>query len=355
MIQPARISYGLLALMLVLVGWLHLATPLLAVLFSYFVLSRLRFARSKWVAVGLFLVILLGIAYGTARFINKAVVDLPEIAERSVPTVIAWAQSHGVQLPFTDLDSLKALGVDTVKEQVHYLRNFANFARGATTQFVFLIIGIVVAVSLFLNSQLDLDRGAHALKNNLYSRCCDEIVTRFGGFYQSFATVMGAQIIISTLNTALTSLFLLVVKLPYAAVVIGVTFLCGLLPVVGNLISNTIIVAIAFTISPRMALVSLLFLVLIHKLEYFLNSKIIGDRIRNPVWLTLLGLVIGERLMGIPGMILAPVVLNYVKIEASQIPVAEEPERAASVTSLEAREPSPAKAVPAETVRQTQP
>ena len=60
---------------------------------------------------------------------------------------------------------------------------------------------------------------------------------------------------------------------------------------------------------------------MVHKLEYFLNSKIIGDRIRNPVWLTLIGLIIGERLMGIPGMILAPVVLNYLRIEMSKIEV----------------------------------
>ncbi|MCI0366517.1 MAG: hypothetical protein L0219_21860, partial [Phycisphaerales bacterium] len=87
----------------------------------------------------------------------------------------------------------------------------------------------------------------------------------------------------------------------------------------------TIIVGIAFTVSPNMALASLAFLVVIHKLEYFLNSKIIGDRIKNPVWLTLLALVLGERLMGIPGMILAPVILHYVKVETSKIRVNETP------------------------------
>jgi predicted PurR-regulated permease PerM len=71
----------------------------------------------------------------------------------------------------------------------------------------------------------------------------------------------------------------------------------------------------------NMALIALLFLIAIHKLEYFLNSKIIGDRIRNPVWLTLLALIIGERLMGIPGMVLAPVVLNYLRVELLKIEV----------------------------------
>ncbi|MEI9959849.1 MAG: AI-2E family transporter [Limisphaerales bacterium] len=101
------------------------------------------------------------------------------------------------------------------------------------------------------------------------------------------------------------------------------TFLCGLLPIIGNIISNTLIIGVGFTISPQMALVALIFLVIIHKLEYFLNSKIIGRRIKNPMWLTLIGLVLGEKLMGIPGMILAPIVLHYIKVEASRNKVSE--------------------------------
>ena len=325
MTLPARISYWVLLLTIVFVGWLHLATPLLAVLFSYFLLSKLHLIKARWLAVTLFLVVLLGIAYALAHVINQSIIALPKIANTAIPSIIAYAEAHGVELPFTDYESLKALALDIVTDQVHYLGNFANFARGATTQFVFFIIGCVVAVALFLNSQLDLERESHAVKNNLYSLCCEEIELRFRAFYRSFATVMGAQIIISAINTGLTSIFVLAVGLPHAVVVIGFTFLCGLLPVVGNLISNTLIVGISFTLSPQMALASLLFLIVIHKLEYFLNSKIIGDRIRNPVWLTLLGLIVGEKLMGIPGMILAPVVLNYLKMEASRMEVPAKP------------------------------
>ena len=100
--------------------------------------------------------------------------------------------------------------------------------------------------------------------------------------------------------------------------VIILTFLCGMLPVIGNLISNTLIVGLGFTISPQFALWALLFLVGIHKLEYFLNSRIIGGRIRHPMWLTLLALLVGERLLGIAGIILAPVVLHFLKVEASK-------------------------------------
>jgi len=134
--------------------------------------------------------------------------------------------------------------------------------------------------------------------------------------------VIGAQMTISAINTILTAIFVLVVQLPYGWVVVGLTFLCGLFPIVGNVVSNTVIVFIGFLVSAKIAFIALIFLVVIHKLEYFLNSKIVGARIRNPIWLTLIGLIIGEKLMGVPGMILSPVVLNYLRVEMSKIEVA---------------------------------
>src|SRR5947207_13108793 len=111
---------------------------------------------------------------------------------------------------------------------------------------------------------------------------------------------MGAQIMISFINTMLTAIFLVAVGLPHAPLLIAITFLCGLVPIVGNLVSNTIITFIALSVSLKLAIASLIFLILVHKLEYFLNSTIIGQRIRNPGWLTLIALIIGERLIGIP-------------------------------------------------------
>jgi predicted PurR-regulated permease PerM len=317
-LQIRYLGYWLVFLMLVMAGWLDLATPLLAVLFSFFTLTKLHYTRNKIVPAVVFVILVLGISYLFGYFIKQAVDALPAVFEESFPKVVAYLNSHGWMT--TDatqsLEELKHTSIGWLKAQLGYLGNFAKIA---TKEFAFLIIGMVVAISLFFNSQIDLDRGKHAVRNNLFSFACDEIATRFRSFNESFNRVMGAQIIISTLNTGFTAVFLIAIDLPYKALVIALTFLCGLLPIIGNLISNTVIVALSFRISPQLAIASLVFLVVLHKLEYFLNSKIIGDRIKNPVWLTLLALIIGERLMGIPGMILAPVVLNFIKVEASTI------------------------------------
>jgi predicted PurR-regulated permease PerM len=316
MTPATRFSYFFLVAVIVLAAATHLATPLITVLFSYFALRKLYFGKRKWLSLVLFFVVVAATLYALGFLIRQAFIAFPKIAGESIPPLIAYAQSRGIELPFSDLDSLKAAVVDVVKNEFLFV---GNFARAATTQLVFVLIGIVVAVSLFLNPRIEKSSNK-SKRPDLFTAITDEIKIRFRLFYQSFETVMGAQIRISAINTLLTTIFVLAVSLKYKTFVIGLTFLCGLLPIVGNVISNAIIVGIAITMSPRLAIFALIFLVAVHKLEYFLNSKIIGDLIKNPVWLTLLALIIGERIMGIPGMILAPVVLNYIKVEASKWP-----------------------------------
>jgi predicted PurR-regulated permease PerM len=327
MITPTRLSYGVLVATIALTGLLHLGVPLLVLLFSYFALRQLYFlTKRKWLALILFGVVVAGITAAAVYFTRSAILALPNVADTSIPSASAWAQKRQIELPFTDFESLRQAVVDTLGQEAQYLRNVANFVKSAAAAIVFSILGIVAAGSLFYKTGLDPYRGTHRLKNNLYSICCDQVSTRFRDFYRSFATVMGAQITISLINTALTGIFLVAVRLPHAPLLIAVTFLCGLVPIVGNLASNTIIVFVALTVSLKLAIVALVFLILIHKLEYLLNSKIIGDRIRNPVWLTLIALILGERLMGIPGLILAPVVLNYLRVEMLTVEVPRAPE-----------------------------
>ena len=327
MSKPARISYAIMALLLALVGMLHLATLALTTLFGYFALRQFSFGRSKALGVTIYIIAVTAIAYGLFYFSKKAYKTLPEIADTTIPAVVNFAEKQQIELPFTDYATLKTLALSEVTDKV---ANVGRYARAAVLQFAMLIIGLVVAVSLFVSAKWEVDDDPDVVKGSLYSTVVRELGVRFQTFYSSFAKVIGAQITISSINTLLTAVFVIWNGYHYVMVIIVLTFLCGLLPIIGNIMSNTLIVGVGFTVSPRVALFALIFLVVIHKLEYFLNSKIIGDRIKNPMWLTLVGLVLGEKLMGIPGMILAPVVLHYIKVEASRNKmsdvVQEEPE-----------------------------
>ncbi|HXE43178.1 MAG TPA: AI-2E family transporter [Candidatus Baltobacteraceae bacterium] len=313
--QPARISYGIMVALLILSAWLHLGTLLLTALFGYFALQAFSFGRSKLLGIVIYIIAVAAIGSGFIYFSRQAYVALPQIADTSIPAVVGFAEKNGIELPFSDYESLKTVAVHDAKEGI---ANIGRYIRTATSQFVLLIAGLVIAASLFLSVTWGTESDSKTPRDSLYATVVRELVIRFKTFFQSFAKVIGAQIIISVINTGLTAIFLVVMGYPFTAVLVALTFLCGLLPIIGNLISNTLIVAVGFTVSPKTALIALIFLIVIHKLEYFLNSKIIGDRIKSPMWLTLIGLVLGEKLMGIPGMILAPVVLHYLKVETSQ-------------------------------------
>ena len=115
------------------------------------------------------------------------------------------------------------------------------------------------------------DADAHEFRGPL-ARALQERVTRFG---EAFRLVVFAQVLISAVNTILTALYMLLalslarVHLPLAKTMILITFVVGLLPVVGNLISNAIIMVLSLSVLPSVAIVSLIFLVVIDKLEYF--------------------------------------------------------------------------------------
>ena len=137
----------------------------------------------------------------------------------------------------------------------------------------------------------------------------------------AFRRVVFAQVRISAINTAFTAVYLLFVlrwfgvDLPLAKTIVAVTFVVGLMPVVGNLISNTVIVVVSLSVSIYAAVGSLVFLVVIHKLEYFLNARIIGSRIHAHAWELLLAMLVMDAAFGIPGVIAAPIYYAYLKDE----------------------------------------
>jgi predicted PurR-regulated permease PerM len=140
----------------------------------------------------------------------------------------------------------------------------------------------------------------------------------------AFRGIVFSQIRISALNTTLTAIYLgivlplLGIDLPFLKLMIAITFIVGLLPVIGNLISNTVIVLVSLSVSPWVAAGSLAFLVFIHKLEYFVNARIIGGRINARAWELLLAMLVMDAWFGIPGLIAAPIYYAYFKRELTQ-------------------------------------
>ena len=177
---------------------------------------------------------------------------------------------------------------------------------------------VLIIVGMIIGAMVSLHEAAKAVNQKPLARALTLRAEKVG---DAFRRVVFAQVRISALNTVFTAIYLVGVlplfgvHLPYGKTLVAVTFIVGLLPVVGNLISNTVIVVVSLSVSLAIAIASLVFLIVIHKLEYFLNARIVGSRIHARPWEILVAMLAMESAFGLAGVVAAPIYYAYLKME----------------------------------------
>jgi len=320
-------AHVLIALALLFLFLFHLVPALVAGLLVHAILQKtarvLRGPRvshgvAKWLAllivgllasgaVTLLVLIMISVLRGHSGDLPALFQKMAEALEqtgtrlRSMGLGTRWMES------LSTAEDVKAAVTDWFREHSDELKKTGG---EVGRLFVHCIMGMLVALFVFFRPHDGSPRPLAAA-----------LAERIRRFANAFEMVITAQLEISALNTFLTSIYVLGIvplvgaKLPLAGTLVAVTFVTGLIPVVGNLISNTVIVVISLGVSPWIAALSLAFLVIVHKLEYFVNAKIVGSRIHAAAWEILLSIVVMEVAFGVPGVVLAPVIYAYAKKE----------------------------------------
>ncbi|MET0382385.1 MAG: hypothetical protein ABW032_03080 [Burkholderiaceae bacterium] len=317
-------SFVLAGLALFAVLQLHLIVPLLAGLLVHELVQsvtplaqRLFWTkRAKVIVVALFAAgvigALCGAVFGLISFFRSDLHNLPylvlkisaildRVRDGIPPFLAAYLPDDIAALQQSALEWLRSHVAELQMIGTHTLVTFAE-------TLIALVIGAVLSLR-----EVDPRTAAGPL--------AVELTGRIARFASAFRRVALSQLSISALNTAFTAIYLLIVlhlfdvRLPLTKTMIAITFIVGLLPIIGNLLSNSIVVIISLAHSPAIAIASLTFLVVIHKLEYFLGARIIGSRIQSAIWELLLAMMVMEALFGVPGLVAAPIYYAYLKSE----------------------------------------
>ena len=322
--QAALASRFIIAAGLLLVFPLHLLACLMSGLLVFEMVNALTPPlqrlipgdRARWIAVALlgFLIVALlatlfglGISFvshemrnpgamlshfmdivnrGREQLPDAVVRFLPESADEFRQTLVEWFHSH--------LSDLQLVG------------------KGAAHIFVTLLIGMIIGAIVALQ---------RPPLPHYMTPITAALLQRMVLLRKAFHNIVFAQIKISTVNTILSAIFLLCalplcgVQLPLAKTLVIITFVVGLLPVIGNLISNTLITIVALSLSPWVAVATLVYLIAIHKVEYFLNARIVGSQISSRSWELLVAMLVFDATFGLGGLVAAPVYYAYIKSE----------------------------------------
>jgi len=326
-IVPTRDIAGwcISAAVLLLLLYLHLLPALLAGLLVFALvnlLTPLVDNRMLWgdgarlLAVSIIaasvigLIVLLGVL--ATSVLRENLERLPALVNRMAQII---EETRG-QLPAWMLDYIPADADQIRHTLVIWLRGHASLVQVAGADlgriFMHVVIGMVIGALLSLEQ---------AVASHAGGPLTHEIAERSRRLGIAFRQVVFAQIWISGINACLTGLYLIVVlplfgiSLPFAKTLVVLTFVVGLLPILGNLLSNTVIFIVSLSHSLAVAIAALAYLVVIHKLEYFLNARIIGSQIRAKAFEMLLAMLVLESAFGIPGLIAAPIYYAYLKSE----------------------------------------
>ena len=272
--------------------------------------------RSRLLAVTLIATVVITLitlaGFGLVSFLRGGGETIPglmqrmaEIIENSRERLPPWLLQY---LP-ADADALRTALVNWLRGHTD---TFQVAGAGLGRALALILIGMVIGALLSLESVV------HGSEHGPLSVAFAQRALRLDS---AFRRVVFAQVWISAINTSFTALYLVVVlpgfgvDLPFTKTLIVITFVAGLLPILGNLISNTVIFVVSLSQSLFVALTSLVYLIIIHKLEYFLNARIIGGHIRARAWELLIAMLVMEAAFGIPGLIVAPIYYAYLKDE----------------------------------------
>lgn len=312
------------AIALLLILHLHLLPVLISGLLVFAVVNALApslqrhlpGARAHWLVVALLGAIVVGLLtlaiVASVAYLGSEHGNPMQLFERLAPVV----ERARAQLPAFVVNHLPDNSEQIRAAVMEWLREHAAQLQVAGTNaarvIVHLLIGMILGAMLALQNALARQPG-QPLTEVLNKRCLN--------LATAFRDIVFAQVKISALNTLFTGIFLLIVlplfgvNLPLAKTLVLATFICGLLPVIGNLISNTLIFVIGLSVSLWVAVAALTFLVIIHKLEYFLNARIIGGQIRARAWQLLIAMLVMEAAFGLAGVVAAPIYFAYLKRE----------------------------------------
>lgn len=317
-------SYLLAAAVLLLVVRIHLLPALLAGLLVFELVQaivpllgrRIPGDRARVVVVAVLGAIVVGLLLLILGAISlyRHEIGNPQLLwqEQLMPLVEKARQQLPPALVDNLPDSVDDLRVGAIELARKHADTLQLAGKGAVRVFVHIIIGLVLGAIVALSRT----RPAHQM-----GPLAAALSLRCQRLADAFHNIVFAQIKISLINTAFTAVFLLGllplmgIHVPLAKTMVAVTFVAGLLPVIGNLISNTAITVAGMSVSLGVGVAALAFLVLIHKLEYFLNARIVGTQIRARAWELLVAMLLMEAAFGLPGVIAAPIYYAYLKSE----------------------------------------
>lgn len=232
----------------------------------------------------------------------------------------------------SEIISVATTGIGSAFDVV--VSTVSSVVSGATSG----ILALIFAIYLLLSKDKlmgQLDRVIkHFIKKELYDKGRYVLKTANDAFHKFIVGQCTEAVILGVL----CAVGMLVLRLPYAAMMGAVTAFTALIPVVGALIGGAIGCLLIFVESPTKALIFLIFIIILQQLEGdLIYPKVVGSSIGLPGIWVFVAVAVGSGMFGILGMMISvPIAATAYKLLGNEINNEKTEGKAPSVVKTEA-------------------
>lgn len=177
-----------------------------------------------------------------------------------------------------------------------------------------IMLGIIVSV-YFITSYRMIMGILRKTMTALFSKTLkDRIDIVVGRLYRNFIDYTTGRLLYTLVTTAIFLAVMWIFQLPFYSIVACIIGIAGLVPVVGTLLGSLISTFIIFITAPNRTVWFIPIMLAIHIVCFFyLQPRIIKARVRRPVGVTLIAVIVMGALFGVVGLLVA--VPLYVTVE----------------------------------------
>ncbi len=235
-------------------------------------------------------------------------------------SVLAWAFSSRLLVKLAELHQKWPHRLETIRQNEvfaqaleyfpdseklaesaqHYVGELARAASTAGHVLAYGLIGLILACIYFLESA-----EVQRVRDTVLPKTFVGTWLRWAGHLtEAVGLMIQLQLIVALVNTVLTLPILLLLGVPHVVSLMGLIFVSGLIPVIGNVISGAVLALVSYQTKGVGGVV--LFVVLtfvLHKIEaYFLNPRLTARHVKLPGFMLVLSLIACEHLFGFVGL-----------------------------------------------------
>ena len=279
-----------------------LLSLILIFLFVYFLITLVVPSLSE--AIGVIVAVLPKYFENTQKFLVNLFENNPQLAESINNLDINWKNliQSGINVLSTGVTNVVGTTFNVVTVIVNSVFNF--------------VLMFIFAIYVLLEKERFVQL-YHRL-TNLY---LSEIVKRridkcLQIINQTFSAFIGGQCIEATILGTLCTLGMIILRMPYPAMIGTLVGVINIIPMIGASIGGAIGMFMVFTVSPIMSFWLLLYLCILQQIESnVIYPHVVGNSVGLPGIYVMMTVVIFGSLAGIPGMFLGiPTMASVYKI-----------------------------------------